>query len=310
MGLLIGIVVGYFVYPATNPTQSISTTQLPSIIKIGALLSLSGTIKSYGETQKAALQLAQIDINNWHATVRPGVQLQIIYEDTGTNPDTALSELQTLAAQGVKFIIGPVTSAELKNIMNYAQSNQIIVVSASSTSMELAVNKPFVYRFDPPDVYQDYALSRMIIDANVKYVIIVVRHASWGDSGANGLADRLTKLGVQFEILQYPPETTDFTAIVADLNNRVTAAVQNYGNNQVGVVLFAGDEGAFLIHDSASYNALKHVKWFGSDGTEGSGYFIQDTTVAQFNIQTRMVHAVFNPTFTNITQKVRQYIIS
>jgi len=124
------------------------------------------------------------------------------------------------------------------------------------------------------------------------------------------LADRLTKLGVQFEILQYPPETTDFTVIVADLNNRVTAAVQNYGNNQVGVVLFAGDEGALLIHDSASYNALKHVKWFGSDGTEGSGYFIQDTTVAQFNIQTRMVHPVFNPTFTNITQKVRQYIIS
>jgi hypothetical protein len=75
MGLLIGIVVCYFVYPATNPTQSISTTQLPSIIKIGALLSLSGTIKSYGETQKAALQLAQIDINNWLATVRPGVQL-------------------------------------------------------------------------------------------------------------------------------------------------------------------------------------------------------------------------------------------
>jgi len=32
----------------------------------------------------------------------------------------------------------------------------------------------------------------MIIDANVKYVIIVVRHDSWGDSGANGLADRLT----------------------------------------------------------------------------------------------------------------------
>ena len=72
----------------------------------------------------------------------------IIYEDTGTNPDTALSELQTLAAQGVKFIIGPVTSAELKNIMNYAQSNQIIVVSASSTSMELAVNKPFVFITD------------------------------------------------------------------------------------------------------------------------------------------------------------------
>ena len=75
VGLIVGVVIGYFVYPAVNPTTTAPTTGLPSVIKIGALLALSGDLKSYGETQKAALQLAQIDINNWLATVRPGVQL-------------------------------------------------------------------------------------------------------------------------------------------------------------------------------------------------------------------------------------------
>jgi len=89
---------------------------LPSVIKIGAILSLSGDLASYGQTQRAALQLAQIDINNWLATAKPGVQVQFVVEDTATKPDQALSKLQTLAAQGIKFFIGPVTSAELKNI--------------------------------------------------------------------------------------------------------------------------------------------------------------------------------------------------
>jgi len=113
--LIIGVAVGYFVYPAVNPAPSQApTTGLPSVIKIGALLSLSGDLASYGQTAKAALMLAQQDINAYLNSTRPGVQVQFVVEDTATKPDQALSELQTLAAQGIKFFIGPTTSAELK----------------------------------------------------------------------------------------------------------------------------------------------------------------------------------------------------
>jgi ABC-type branched-chain amino acid transport systems, periplasmic component len=311
VGLIIGVAVGYFVYPAVNPAPSQApTTGLPSVIKIGAILSLSGDLASYGQTQRAALQLAQIDINNWLATAKPGVQVQFVVEDTATKPDQALSELQTLAAQGIKFFIGPVTSAELKNIINYAQSNQLIIVSVSSTSMELAVPKPFIFRFDPPDKFQAYAIARAMWEAGIRYVVIVARHDSWGDSLSNGIASRWQQLGGQFEIVQYPPETKDFSAVVADLNSRVSAAIQKYGADKVGVVLNSFDEGHLLIDVAATYPTLSQVRWFGSDATQGAGSFISDTTTAEFNIKTKMIHPVFNPTFNNITLKVRQYIVS
>jgi len=65
-----------------------------------------------------------------------------------------------------------------------------------------------------------------------------------------------------------------------------------------------------LIQVAANYPTLKQVRWFGSDATQGIGSFIQNPTVAQFNVQTKMLHPVFNPTYTNLTQKVRQYIVS
>jgi len=310
VGLIVGVVIGYFVYPAVNPTTTAPTTGLPSVIKIGALLTLSGDLKSFGEDHQAALQLAQSEINNWLAVVRPGVQVQFVIEDTAAKPDTALSDLQALAAQGVKFVVGPLSSAELKNILSYANSNQIVVVSQSSTSMELAINKPFVFRFIPPDKYQGPAIAKVMWDAGIRYAIIVARHDSWGDGLSSYVSSRFQQLGGQFETVQYPPETQDFSAIVADLNNRVQAAIQKYGANHVGVNLISFEEGALLVHAAANYPALKQVRWFGSDGTAGSGAFLQDSTVVQFSMATKFVHTIFNPTHTSITDKVRNYVMS
>lgn len=311
VGLLIGVAIGYFVYPAVNPapTQP-QTTGLPSVIKIGAILSLSGDLAPYGQTQRAALLIAQQDINNWLSMVRPGVQVQFVIEDTATKPDQALSKLQSLAAQGIKFFIGPSTSAELKNIMGYAQSNQLILISPSSDSQELAIPKPFVYRTDPPVLFQAYAVARAMWEAGIRYIIIVGRHDSWGDSLSQAVAARWQQLGGQFEMIQYPPATTDFTAIVADLNNRIAAAIQTYGASKVAVNLNSFDEGALLMHAAASYSTLGNVRWYGSDAIIGSPKFVNDTTVAQFSVKTKFISPIFTATYTNITQHVKQFIIS
>ena len=310
VGLIIGVAVGYFVYPAVNPAPSQApTTGLPSVIKIGALLSLSGDLASYGQTQRAALMLAQQDINAYLNSTRPGVQVQFVIEDTETNPDQALSELQTLAAQGIKFFIGPTTSAELKNIMSYAESNQLLVISTSSTSVELAVNKPFIYRMAPTDKLQAYALARAMLEAGIKYVVIVYRYDSYGKSVATQLSNRAGQLGIQYETISYPPGTKDFSAVVADLNSRVSAAIQKYGAAHVGVELISFDEGALLIQLAVNYPSLTQVRWFGCDATVGTGAYLT-SAVAQFNWQTKMIHPIFYPTQTNITQRVKQFIIS
>lgn len=311
VGLLIGVAIGYFVYPAVNPAPTApSTTGLPSVIKIGALLTLSGDLKSFGEDHQAALMLAQSEINSWLATIKPGTQVQFVVEDTAAKPDQALSKLQALAAQGIKFVVGPLSSAELKNLLNYAQSNQIVVVSQSSTSMELAINKTFVFRFIPPDKYQGPAIAKVMWDAGIKHAIIVQRHDTWGDGLASYVAQRFQQLGGSVEIIQFDPNTQDFSPIVSTLVSKVQAAIQQYGVNHTGVNLISFEEGRLLLDIAVNYPVLKQVRWFGSDGTAGSGAFVQDSAVAQFNIQTKFVHTIFTPSFTNVTLKVERYIKS
>jgi len=80
-----------------------------NIIKIGALMPLTGSGSSAGESMLAAINLAVDDIksqgNNY--------QIELINENTDTNPETALEKLKHLKSLGLTFVIGPYSSAEL-----------------------------------------------------------------------------------------------------------------------------------------------------------------------------------------------------
>ncbi len=52
-------------------------------------------------------------------------------EDTRTDPATSLEKLHDLAAKGVRIVIGPATSAELKDLQDYADEKGILLISPS-----------------------------------------------------------------------------------------------------------------------------------------------------------------------------------
>ncbi len=324
IGLIIGIAVGYAVYPAITPpsvvtttvgaqTVTVTTTQqvgaLPSVITIGAILPLSGDLATFGQNWRAALDLAKNDINDWLRTARPGVTIEFQVEDTATRPAQALDKLQSLYARGIKFVIGPASSGELTNILKYAQDNQIIVISPSSTAVGLAVEKPFIFRFCPNDKFQGVALARAMIQAGIKYLYQVYRQDIYGQGLATATLDRFKQLGgVVLDSVGYPAETKDFSAIVATMNDKIKSAIAQYGADKVGVHLIAFEEGALLFKVATEYPDLRKVKWFGSDGTAGSGEFLKDPAVVQFSIDTKFLNTIFAPTKSVLTDRVRDYV--
>ena len=63
----------------------------------------------------AALKIATKDINEYLFKTHSDISIELIIEDTQTNPSVSLEKLKQLAAKGIKIVIGPATSAELKS---------------------------------------------------------------------------------------------------------------------------------------------------------------------------------------------------
>lgn len=264
--LLAVLIIGYAGIRATA-VQPVS--ELSGTIKLGALLPLTGDLASYGQRAKVAVQMAQNDINNYTASKGMSVKFEFVIEDTQTKPDVALQKLQELNALGVKAVVGPMTSAEVRNLLSYATNSKILMVSPSSTAAALAVpNRGYLYRTVTTDLFQDRAIAKMITHFGYKYVIVLYRGDAWGDGIAGDFPNAFAKEGgTVVNKIRYDPNTKDFTNELSTLNTYVTDAISKYGKNNVAILTVSFDEAAIILNQAKSYSTLMSVRWFGTDGT-------------------------------------------
>src|SRR5687767_5769602 len=96
------------------------------ITRVGALLSLTGEWSSLGNSSKAALEIAVADINRELQVASSPDSIRLLVEDTRLVPAVALSKLRRLAAQGVRTVIGPQSSAEVARLKQFAQWHGIL----------------------------------------------------------------------------------------------------------------------------------------------------------------------------------------
>jgi branched-chain amino acid transport system substrate-binding protein len=312
VGLVIGIAVGYFLYPTVSPTGGVS---LPPEIKIGALLTLSGELETFGKDHQVVLELAQQEANAYLQKAGIPSTVKVYVEDTATDPNTALQKLQSLAAQGIKFYIGPLSSAEARNILKYANDNNLLLLSQSSTAVDLAIPGDNLYRITPNDAAQGVALAVTMKTVGIQYVVIIHRNDVYGKGLAQSVMDNFRALGGQTsDLIPYDPKATEFTAQVATLVQYVQNAINQVGDpKKVGVELVAFEEAAVLIKtivQNPQYDqVLRKVRWFGSDGTADSAKLTEDPDVAKFCADTKFLNTITAPATENeITQKVKNYV--
>src|SRR5687767_115085 len=84
--------------------------------KIGALLPLTGSAASVGESAEAAINLAVADINEYLNDIGNDLEIEVVIMDTGTVPDTTLQKLMELDNAGIKYFIGPYASANVEAV--------------------------------------------------------------------------------------------------------------------------------------------------------------------------------------------------
>ena len=272
--LVIGGGIGYAVHPTPPPM----TTTLPSVIPIGALLSLTGDFSSYGVRAQATVKIAQSEINNYTASMGIPTTFNFLIEDFQTKPDVALTGIQTLYSQGCKVVIGGMTSGAMKAVDSYADTNQIIVIDGTSTAARESVAPPgdYEYRVVPAAEAEGAALAAALKSKGFMNVAMVsaedtyslsIRDAfktSWSAAGGNLVAD----------ITYAYPTTTDFTVVINTLETQVAPLLAS----KTPVAIFANmweDVATMLTQANTRSSPLLSLTWFGPDTLS------QDTVIIQ-----------------------------
>ncbi len=323
--LLVGLGIGYGVGIAVAPVRTVTTTitatagvsvGLRGAVPIAALLPLTGTLSSFGEENKVAIELAVSEVNDWLKSIGAPWYLQLVVEDTATDPKTALDKVRMLHGRGIKFFIGPMGSGEIREIKSYVDSNKLLVISQSSTSPALSIPGDFILRYCPDDNVQGPAIARVAFDAGVRYLIPVWLGNAWGD----GLKDATVKAflnllkkyneqGAVHEGLRIQEGGKEFSVEVAKLNDYVTEWVSKYGVDKVGVLLITYEEAIPFFTVASKYDILGKVKWFGSDGTAGNALLASTKETAEFANKVKFISTIAAPSETPKFEYVKNHIV-
>jgi branched-chain amino acid transport system substrate-binding protein len=258
-----------------------------STIQIGALNDLSGQLSSQGQGDYAAEQVGITDVNNFVASAGCTLKFALVNNDYKLDTPTALSQLQNMYAAGIQVVIGPLNSGTAKGILQYANSNHIVLISPSSTSPLLHVSditNNYLFRTAPNDAAQGQAVARELLTYGAKAVVIVNRDDTYGGGLANATKSFLMKDGMSASNIAgpiaYDYNAKDYSALLTQIatsyNSLNTGA--NAGHTYIFCISFQ-ELGTILAQARTSSSSIYNdVPWFGSDGTAQNTQLTNTTT--------------------------------
>ena len=153
----------------------------PQVVPIGALLPLTGDFSSPGTASRTALELAVDDVNEYLAAIESNKRVRLIIADTRTDPAEAFDELKSLAEEGVRIVIGPMTSDELSACKPLGDRVRVMLITQSAAATSLAVAGDNVFRFVPDDAGQAEASAQFMRREGVEAVVLFTREGLWGE---------------------------------------------------------------------------------------------------------------------------------
>lgn len=137
------------------------TTKEPQEIKIGAMLALTGDYAPWGERSQRGIELALEEVNEEAVGER---KIRIIYEDSPGDPQKAVSAFRKLVElDNVKFILGPLSSAETLSIAPIAESKRIVVLTPVSSAPQISYAGDYIFRNCVSDVFEGRVAAEYII---------------------------------------------------------------------------------------------------------------------------------------------------
>jgi branched-chain amino acid transport system substrate-binding protein len=180
-----------------------------SEVKIGAIVSRTGGTSPYGQEVAKGLDLALEEINAAGGVL--GSPLVLIYRDDKSSPEAGVAAAEDLIQnEGVRLIIGPVSSSVTKVVAEVAQKNSVVLLSPSASAPVLSTAGDYIFRNYPSDIIEGTAMAEFAKANGVRKVVIFAMEEEFG-RGLNEVFRRRfeSKSRKVLETFYFPPDASD-----------------------------------------------------------------------------------------------------
>jgi branched-chain amino acid transport system substrate-binding protein len=276
---------------------------------VGAILPLTGSFSSIGKSVKVALEKAEYDINKYFEDINSSSSshFNLLVADSKSSPEGSLVAIKRLHENGVNIIVGPAFGATVNAAKEYADANNIILISYSSTSPLLSIEGDNVFRLVPDDTHQGKIVAERMISDGIKVIVPIWRGGIYGNELYKSTKSYFEKLGGEVEEgINYKPHTGKFATSLHRINflmwNQeleklsaiVSDAVKKYGANSVGVYAISFDEITPILIQSTLYEILGKVRWYGSDKIAQNHHITKNVDSALFAMKTNFSNPLYS----------------
>ncbi|HEY6405158.1 MAG TPA: penicillin-binding protein activator [Nitrososphaeraceae archaeon] len=274
---------------------------------IGAIIPYTGSLSSLGKTVKIALEDAENEVNKHFEEMNPSSHFRLLMADSKTSPEGSLVAIKRLHENGARIIVGPATSTAVSAVREYANVNDIILLSYSSTSPLLSIEGDNLFRLVPDDTYQGKIIAQRMINDGIKTIVPLWRGDIYGNELYKSTKSNFEKLGGKVEEgIKYQPYTGKFATSLHRINfimwnedleklsKIVSDAVRKYGVKSVAVYAISFDEITPILIQSPLYEILEKVRWYGSDSIAQNHHIIKNIDSATFATKTNFSNPLYS----------------
>ena len=236
---------------------------------IGTLLPETGDLAVLGPAMTEAVRLAVQQIED--AGGIPGMELELVTGDSGTNEDVAATTVDRLSqSEGADAIIGAASSRITLSVIDTITGAGVVECSPSNTGSSLTTYESdvpgFYFRTAPPDNLQGPALADVIVGDGATDVAVVALNDEYGQGFADFLKEGLEAAGATIVAdVAYDPNGSDFSADVQTVLDASPDAVALISFPDTGTNIITG-----LLEGGLSADQM-----YTADGMQGADVITQ-----------------------------------
>jgi ABC-type branched-subunit amino acid transport system substrate-binding protein len=228
----------------------------------------------------AIIQTAIDDYNQMLKDTGQNVSFVLKTADGKMTSDGALAAIQSLHETLGANAINVDFTVHVAGVKAYGDQNRVLVVSGTSTGINMAVPNDCVFRTGVNDTMHVKAIAAGIAAVGIKSELVVVPNDSHYGVFGQLLVKALTALGVTADIIQVAPNETDYAS-------DVSAAGQKAGSMGAQSIFMQSDNDAMMVNfttHAMSDPVLSKLQWWADDSATHTALWppTSPATVSQF----------------------------
>ncbi|MDL2397824.1 branched-chain amino acid ABC transporter substrate-binding protein [Rhizobium mayense] len=254
-------------------------------IVIGLIAPLTGPVAAYGDQVKNGAQTAVDEINKAGGILGQKVVLKL--GDDAGDPKQGVSVANDFVGQGIRFVVGPVTSGVAIPVSDALAENGILMVTPTATAPDLTKRglTNILRTCGRDDQQADVAAKFVLKNFKDKKIAILNDKAAYGKGLADAFKATLNAGGVT-EVINdsLTPGEKDYSA----LTSKLKAA-------GIDLIYFGGyhPEGGLLARQLHDISVKAQI--IGGDGLSNTEFWAIANEAAQGTIFTNASDALKNP---------------